>query len=399
LLAIRIILGVFGDRRRTPLREKVELHGRKEGDDQDRSGATPKPVCRPAAFHYAAGGSSNNKMQMITFGVRGRIAALSAALVAGAANAQQGGALEDVTLAVPNVALTFAAGYVAEDLGLFEKQGLRVKSVVIAGIGATNAVIAGSADFAEISTPTLTRAAARGQRLVAIANTLNRVTVELVLRKELAAGFDPKAPLDKRVQVMRGRTLAVDSINSVIHGYVLLLARRAGIDPNDIRISPMAPPNMMAAYSTRQIDGFAMSMPWPLQPVLEGSATLIASGPDGDPPDMIPFGHNVLVAKPETCAKHKSMCRGMGKAFKEAVTYMHEHPTETLALLKKRFASVGDDLLAAAFKEIIKGTPRPPIVTKADLENGEIYNVEAGLLKPEEKLKSYDGLYTDEYLR
>ena len=34
--------------------------------------------------------------------------------------------------------------------------------------------------------------------------------------------------------------------------------------------------------STRQVDGFAMSMPWPLQPVLEGSAVVIASGSDGD---------------------------------------------------------------------------------------------------------------------
>ena len=38
-------------------------------------------------------------------------------------------------------------------------------------------------------------------------------------------------------------------------------------------------------------------------------------------------------------------------------------------------------------------------MTKADLENAELYNIGAGLLKPEEKLKSYDGLYTDEYVK
>jgi hypothetical protein len=46
-----------------------------------------------------------------------------------------------------------------------------------------------------------------------------------------------------------------------------------------------------------------------------------------------------------------------------------------------------------------KGTPRPPAVTRADLENAETYNVDAGLLKADEKLKSYDGLFTDEYVR
>src|SRR4029077_9117171 len=262
-----------------------------------------------------------------------RLAPLAAALLlASPVHAQPGGA-ENVVLAVPNVALTFAPGYLAEDLGLFAKHGLNLKSVVITGIGSANAVISGSADFAQISGATLTRAAARGQRLLGIVGTLNRPVIQIVLRKEIAAaaGFDPKAPLEKRAQVMRGRTIAVDSINSVIHAYVLLLARRAGFDPNEIRIARMAPNNMLAAYQTKQIDGFAMSMPWPLQPLLDGSATMIASGPDGDPKDMIPFGHNVLVAKRDTCEKRAGVCRKMGQAYAEAIAYMHDHPAEALA--------------------------------------------------------------------
>ena len=338
---------------------------------------------------------------MLAYGI-GRLAAVAIVLAAISqpARAQQGSA-ENVVLAVPNVALTFAPGYLAEDLGLFAKQGLNVKSVVIAGIGSANAVISGSADFAEISGATLTRAAARGQRLLGIVSTLNRPTIQIVLRKEIAAaaGFAPKAPLAQRVQLMRGRTIAVDSINSVIHAYVLLLARRAGYNPDEIRIAPMAPSSAIAAFQTGQVDGFAMSMPWPLLPVLEGSAVVIASGSDGDPPDMYPFGHNVFVAKPETCERRKSACAKLGKALVEAIAVMLDHPSEALPVLKKRFAALDEKLLAAGFAEIRKGTPRPPIVTKADLENAELYNIGAGLLKPEEKLKSYDGLYTDEYVK
>ena len=55
--------------------------------------------------------------------------------------------------------------------------------------------------------------------------------------------------------------------------------------------------------------------------------------------------------------------------------------------------------LRAAFADIRKITPRSLVVSKAGLENAEIFNVEAGLLKPEEKLKSYDGFFTDEYVR
>jgi hypothetical protein len=78
---------------------------------------------------------------------------------------------------------------------------------------------------------------------------------------------------------------------------------------------------------------------------------------------------------------------------------MHEHPAQSLALLKKRFAAFDDALLAAAFERILKGTPRPPTVTRAELENAETYNVDAGLLRADEKLKSYDGLFTDAYVR
>jgi NitT/TauT family transport system substrate-binding protein len=338
---------------------------------------------------------------MPVFGISRRAAiAFILAALSQSADAQQAGA-EDAVLAVPNVALTFAPGYLAEDLGLFAKQGLNVKSVVIAGIGSANAVISGSADFAEISGATLTRAAARGQRMLGLVSTLNRPTIQIVLRKEVAAaaGFDPRAALDKRVQVLRSRTIAVDSINSVIHAYVLLLARRAGVNPDDIRIAPMAPNNAMAAYQTRQVDGFAMSMPWPLQPVLDGSAVVVASGSDGDPPDMYPFGHNMFVAKPETCERRKSICVKLGRAMAEAIAFSLDRPDDALPLLKKRFAAFDEKLIAAGFAEIRKGTPRPPVITKADLENAELYNIGAGLLRPEEKLKSYDGLYTDEYVR
>ncbi len=317
----------------------------------------------------------------------------------GTVNAQPAGTPEQVTLAIPATAMTFTPGYVAEDLGLFGQQGLSVKSVIITGIGSTNAVIAGSADFGEISGPSLTRAAAHGQRLVAIANTLDRPTVMIVLRKELAGNVDLKAPLEQRSALMRGRTIAVDSINSVIHAYVLLVGARGHYDPDEIRIAPMAPISAITAFNSRQVDGFAMSMPWPLQLVLDGTAVEIASGTNGDPPDMVPFAHNLLVARPETCAKRKPICEKMGRAFAQAAAIIRDRPADVLALLKKRFPRFNDKLLAAGFEEVRKGTPSPPIVTQAALENSERLNVDAGLLKPQDQLKSYDGLFTDQFVK
>jgi hypothetical protein len=114
---------------------------------------------------------------------------------------------------------------------------------------------------------------------------------------------------------------------------------------------------------------------------------------------MTPFGNATVITKPETCERRKSICQKMGRAMVEAVAYLHDRPAETLALLKKRFSTLDDKVLAAGFELIRKSTPRPPVTVRGALENGENYNIAAGLLKPEDKLKSYDGLYTDEYVK
>ena len=322
---------------------------------------------------------------------------LAGALVPVAAPAQQP---EEITFAYPNIALTFSAGYLGEDRGFYAKHGLKVKGLVIQGPGATNAVISGSADFALASAVVQTRAASKGQRLLSIANPLERPVVQIILRKDLLPSFNPKAPLNDRIRALKGRTIAVDAIGSILHGFPLLLAKRAGLDTaTDFRISPMAPPAALAAFKTKQIDGFAMSMPWPIGPVLAGEAVVIASGADGDPPDMVPFGMASIITQPATCVKRKSVCEKMGRAISEAVTFLRDHPAEAMKLLKKRFAALDDKVFAAGFEQIRKATPARPVMVRAALENGERYNIEAGLLKPGDRLKSYEGLYTEAFVK
>ena len=327
--------------------------------------------------------------------------ALSCALALAATPLRAEAQVENGILAIPAFSFSFSTAYLAEDAGIWGKNGLAMKSVQIAGVGATNAVIAGSADFAIASPLTLTRAAAHGQRLLAIAQTLDRLFVELVIKKDIAAAahFDAKAPLEKRAQILKGRTIAVESINSIIHAYVRLLAHRAGLDYDDVKIAVMQPNAMIAAFDTGQIDGFAMSLPWPLVPAVAGTGVIVASGLAGDPPDMVPFGHNVIVTLPATCENRRSLCAKTGKSFADAAAFMLDHPADALALLAKRFPTVDRKVLDAAFKEARDATPRVPAPTLKALENAETYNVDAGLMKPEDRLKNFDGLYTDAFVK
>jgi NitT/TauT family transport system substrate-binding protein len=253
----------------------------------------------------------------------------------------------------------------------------------------------------QASAITLTRATARGQKVLAIAETLDRLVVEVVLRKDLAekAGFDPDAPLLKRAALLKGKRIAVESINSIIHAYVRVLATRSGFSPDDMEVTPMQPQAMLAAFESHQIDGFAMSLPWPLEPVLKGEAVTIASGPKGDPADMVPFAHDIVVVRPETCEKTPQVCVAIGKSFVEASNFLHDHPAEALTLMQKRFSTLDPKLLAVAFEEVRSVSPRPPVPTKEALANADTYNIDAGLMKADERLKSYDGIFTDKYVK
>jgi NitT/TauT family transport system substrate-binding protein len=331
---------------------------------------------------------------------RGALAAVAAALCM-AWTPLHAQSIEEVTMAVPATGFPFVASYIADGLNLWDKHGLKVKTIVIAGIGSTNAVISGSAEFAQISGLSLTRAAASGQRLLAIVNTTDKPITEITVRKDIAtaANFDPMAPLEKRAQILKGHSFAIGGVNTVVHAYLRIVAGIGGLDPESIRVAPMAGDNMLAGMQTRAIDGMSTVLPWTRKGTVEGSTVLVASGAEGDPPHLSPLAFNVVATKPETCEKRKSLCVKMGRAFAEAMAFIRSDAKGTLAILKKTFASFDDAVLANAIEVVRKSTPASPAVTAEMLANAENFNVEARLMKAEAKLKSYDGLATGEYVK
>jgi ABC-type nitrate/sulfonate/bicarbonate transport system substrate-binding protein len=220
------------------------------------------------------------------------------------------------------------------------------------------------------------------------------------MRKSVAdaAGFDPKAPLPKRAELLKNHVIAVDSINAVNHGYLRLIAKMGGMDPDDLKLAVIAPPSLLAAFASKQIDGFAMTPPWPEQPLVDGTGVLIASAPDGDPPELAPLANTVLLTRPDFCQKRESACEKMGRAITAASFIVRDHPDEALAALQKRFPTLDPKAMAEAFTVLRKITPVPPTPTLAAIRANDTFNIEAGLIKPEEALKSFDDLFTDKYV-
>jgi NitT/TauT family transport system substrate-binding protein len=231
------------------------------------------------------------------------------ALAVAAALAPAGGLAQqpiDVLIALPAPTLTFSAPFLAEDAGLYKKEGLNVQHRMLVGVEAINAVISGSVDFTVSTGPVFLRAAAHGQRLLAIANLIDRPLVEMVLRTDVydALHVTDGMSLAERGRLLKGKTIAIQGVGSIIHAWERFVAARGGLDPEtDVRIAPMDPPAMLGALQIKQVDGFATSLPFTTQAVLNGSAKMFASAAEGIAPDLIPFPYGLLMGKPQTCEK------------------------------------------------------------------------------------------------
>ena len=118
--------------------------------------------------------------------------ALALFLLAGAPAMAQTPAPEHTIVSLPAENFGFLPFYVAQDRKIFAEQGLDVQKVVLAGVATTNGVISGAADFGFSNGASLTRAAARGQKLLGIAIMTDKPVWAIMMSKKLAdaAHFD-----------------------------------------------------------------------------------------------------------------------------------------------------------------------------------------------------------------
>lgn len=307
----------------------------------------------------------------------------------------------DILMALPAPTLTFASAFIAEDAGLYKKEGLKVSHRILVGVASPNAVIAGSADFTIGTGPVFLRAAAAGQRLFAIANLIDRPLVELVLRKDVAeaAGITGKMPLAERAKMLKGKTIGIQGVGSIIHAWERLVVHRGGLDvEKDVRIAPMDPPAMLPAMMTKSIDGFATSLPFTTEPVVRGSAVMLATATT-DAPDLLPFSYGLVYTRPDMCTKQHEKCVRVVHALAAANRFIRDKPDEALEILKKRFDKMDPQVLAAAWKTVAAAHAKDLHVTVPGLEHSQQVSLEAKLLADKDALKSFDGLYTDEFIK
>jgi NitT/TauT family transport system substrate-binding protein len=334
--------------------------------------------------------------------LRAAIASLGAFVLCGgsamSAAAQQ---QATVTLSLPSVNIAFLSFYMADDLHLWGDDGLTVKSIVIAGAGTTNALIAGSVEFAVSSGSSITRAWAHGQKLHAIATAIKQTSEWIVIRKDIAeaAHFDPTAPLFERAKILKGKTIAMGGVGSLPDAVLKAVANEAGIKPGDVIAAPMQPNEFLAAFQRKLIDGFSNSMPYVQQVLLDGTGVLVSDSTKGEPQRYSPIAASMLMARADYCDDHKAICTAMVHGVTAAIRIMHEDPARAMAVMKAHFGNYDEAVLQSSFDVMKQISGNPPLTSATELENGDLLSAAAGFLKPEEKLADYEALIDNSFVK
>jgi ABC-type nitrate/sulfonate/bicarbonate transport system substrate-binding protein len=308
----------------------------------------------------------------------------------------------ETTFAIPSQTLTFATHYVAHDAGFFKKEGVKVTDRYLVGVASPNAVLAGSADFTITTAPVFLRAAAQGQKFKAIANLVDKPLIELVLRKDVAdaAGFKPSMSMAERGKLLKGKTIAIQGVGSIVHAWPRYVAGVGGLDiENDMRVAPMDPPAMLPALESKAVDGYATTSPFTTQAVAKGVAVMLASS-TFDAPELHPFANALLYGRADLCKEKRELCVRIGRAYVDANKMIREKPDEVLTtILAKRFPKMEPQLLAEAWQAALKAHAKDIRVVVAQLENSQKVSLVGKLLDPKDALTSYDGLFTEEFVK
>ena len=164
-------------------------------------------------------------------------------------------------------------------------------------------------------------------------------------------------------------------------------------------ITPMQQPEFMAAFTRHAIDGFSGSPPTIQQVVLDGTGAIVSDAARGEPTEFSPVAGTLLVTRADFCGAHRPICEKMVRGVVEAARIIRKQPSETLAIMKARYGAYDDKVLRAAYDMAKAMTPDPPVTTAKGLENGELMNIAARFMKPEDKLADYGALVDNDFVK
>jgi NitT/TauT family transport system substrate-binding protein len=283
----------------------------------------------------------------MTFRSRRIIAAGAAMLVMGAlgtactsssANSSGARGLTNVTIAQATASLLFAPIYVAQDHGLFRKNGLNVKVVIAGGAStALDAVVSNSAQFAACGLSDVLLLASKGKFVQAFASLVTANPDDIVVTKQFAASkkLTTASPLADKVRALSGATIGVVEAGTVPQQIVQWLLPQYGVSASAVKyVALHDPATALAAMQHNRVDGIAFPPPGPQSAISAGVAEMWIDSSNGE---IKPGFWSGMVASSAYLRANKKTAVALARSLEEAEQYIGSDPTAAAKLIQKDF--------------------------------------------------------------
>jgi sulfonate transport system substrate-binding protein len=215
--------------------------------------------------------------------------------------------------------------WVALDKGFFKEQGadVQIAGIFRAGPEIMSAFSAGSLDMAYVGEAPTVTASANGTAKVVILAQVNTEGSAIVV------GADSQI---KTISDIKDKLVAIPGYSTVQDLLLRKGLSESKIDPKQVKITVIKPPEMTSALRTNQIDAFIAWEPYPAQAVCKDAGRILTySG-------QIWKDHPccVLVADKQFAETNPEKMKNVLKAHKEAIDFIQNNPDEAVQIAIKR---------------------------------------------------------------
>ncbi len=269
----------------------------------------------------------------------------------------------------------FAETFIGIQNGYFNAEGLDLEYVPVDN-GRMNAaaLVAGQAQFADITVADVTAMQTQGKDAILFYNIANRPTMTLVVSNEALAktGVSRQSPIIERYRALKGLTLGITGPGSQGDLYMRYLIKQGGLDPDkDVNIIPVGNgAALLAAIESGQIDGFMQSPPFPLIAVRDGKAQVLIMNSAGDVPEFRNFAFTCIGVSRAWAEKHPEVVEGYSRAMDKAYAFIVEHPDEAVEMMHDHyFPDTPIETLRISLLALLPAFQRDGIFTEESIKN------------------------------
>ena len=244
--------------------------------------------------------------------------------------------------------------WVAQEEGLFRKNGLDVELVHIPSTSrAIQVMLAGELNYSYMDGRNSVTAALKGADVAILAGVANRLVFSFMARPEI-----------KSFAELKGKKIGITRLGSSTHSVTLWVANKFGLRPEDYQLLQLVDvPNIMTAIIAGQIDAGALSPPTNFRARKAGLSELIDLSKDG--PEYV----SVAIGSTRSFIKaNEEMTRRFVRGYSEGVQVLKANKTAGIRAIQK-YARIKDpDILEATYGEARAYIENTPYVTRKGME-------------------------------